>query len=45
MLEPTTGLLLEYNPVYTCVLVGAKWWLDNGGYPVEGGDGRTIILD
>ncbi len=31
VLEPTTNLLMKYNPEYTCLLVGAKWWLDNGG--------------
>ena len=45
ILEPTTGLLLKYNPVYTCMLMGAKWWLDNGGYAALGGDGRTQQLD
>lgn len=44
-LEPTTSLLLKYNPEYTCTLQGAKWFLDNGGYQVWGGDGRTIQLD
>jgi phospholipid/cholesterol/gamma-HCH transport system substrate-binding protein len=45
VLEPTTNLLMKYNPVYTCLLVGAKWWLDNGGYAGNGGNGRTVILD
>lgn len=44
-LEPTTSLLLKYNPEYTCMLQGSKWFLDNGGYQVWGGDGRTIQLD
>jgi phospholipid/cholesterol/gamma-HCH transport system substrate-binding protein len=45
-LEPTTNLLLKYNPEYTCWLQGAKWFLDNGGYSVWGGaDGRSIHLD
>jgi phospholipid/cholesterol/gamma-HCH transport system substrate-binding protein len=44
-LRPTTDLLFKYNPEYTCTLVGAKWWLDNAGYQMIGGDGRTIILD
>lgn len=45
-LEPTTNLLLKYNPEYTCTLQGAKWYLDNGGYAAFGGhDGRTVILD
>jgi phospholipid/cholesterol/gamma-HCH transport system substrate-binding protein len=45
VLEPTTNLLMKYNPEYTCLLVGAKWWLDNGAYQAIGGNGRTVILD
>jgi len=45
VLEPTTNLLLKYNPEYTCTLVGAKWWLDHGGYSGTGGHGRTVVLD
>ncbi|HKI43310.1 MAG TPA: MCE family protein, partial [Mycobacterium sp.] len=45
-LEPTTNLLLKYNPEYTCFLQGTKWYLDNGGYAAWGGaDGRTLQLD
>lgn len=45
-LAPTTSLLSKYNPVYTCWLQGATWFLDNGGYDVWGGDdGRSIQLD
>jgi phospholipid/cholesterol/gamma-HCH transport system substrate-binding protein len=45
-LEPTTNLLLKYNPEYTCWLQGATWFLNNGGYSVWGGaDGRSIHLD
>ncbi|MEB3980778.1 MCE family protein [Mycobacterium sp. 663a-19] len=45
-LEPTTDLLLKYNPEYTCFLQGAKWYLDHGGYSAWGGaDGRSIQLD
>ena len=44
-LEPTTNLLLKYNPEYTCFLQGAKWYLDNGGYAAWGApDGRTLQL-
>ena len=25
------NLLFKYNPEYTCLLLGAKWYLDNGG--------------
>jgi len=42
---PTTNLLWKYNPVYTCLLVGAKWYLDNGGYEQFGGNGRTWVMD
>jgi phospholipid/cholesterol/gamma-HCH transport system substrate-binding protein len=45
VLAPTTELLRKYNPEYTCLLVGAKWSLDNGGYQAAGGDGRTAMLD
>lgn len=43
--RPTTELLYKYNPVYTCMLVGGKWFLDNDGYEGAGGNGRTSILD
>src|SRR6201997_772490 len=29
-LEPTTNLLLKYNPEYTCFLQGVTWYLNNG---------------
>jgi phospholipid/cholesterol/gamma-HCH transport system substrate-binding protein len=45
VLQSTTDLLMKYNPEYTCLLVGAKWYLDHGGYQAEGGDGRTVIVD
>jgi phospholipid/cholesterol/gamma-HCH transport system substrate-binding protein len=45
VLEPTTGLLAKYNPEFTCLLLGAKWSLDNGAYDAAGGDGRTIVID
>ena len=44
-LEPTADLLHEYDPTYTCLLTGAKWWLDNGGSQIVGGNGRTVVLD
>jgi phospholipid/cholesterol/gamma-HCH transport system substrate-binding protein len=44
-LEPTTRLLMKYNPELTCTLLGGKWYLDNAGYAVDGGNGRTAILD
>lgn len=45
MLEPTTNLLLKYNPEYTCLLVGSKWYLDNMAYDAVGGNGYSVILD
>jgi len=45
VLEPTTNLLFKYSPEYTCLLVGAKYLLDNGGYEGPGGNGRTLVLD
>ncbi|WP_319453093.1 MULTISPECIES: MCE family protein [unclassified Mycobacterium] len=45
ILEPTTNLLMTYDPSLTCTLVGAKWFLDHGGYKGIGGNGRTLIAD
>jgi phospholipid/cholesterol/gamma-HCH transport system substrate-binding protein len=45
VLEPTTNLLMKYNPEYTCMLVGAKWLLDNGGYAATGGNGKSFVVD
>ncbi|MGV0871304.1 MCE family protein [Mycolicibacterium sp. XJ879] len=45
LLRPTTDLLMKYQPSFTCLLVGAKWWLDNGGYAGAGGNGRTLLVD
>ncbi|HEX5256827.1 MAG TPA: MCE family protein, partial [Mycobacterium sp.] len=45
-LEPTTNLLLTYNPEYTCFMQGAQWYLDKGGRGAWGGnDGTSIQLD
>lgn len=44
-LQPTTDLLLKYSPEYTCTLQGATWYIDNGGRDIEGGNGRSVILD
>lgn len=41
-LEPTTNLLLKYNPEYTCMLQGAKFFLDHGGYESIGGRGMLL---
>ena len=45
VLEPTTNLLFKYSPEYTCMLVGAKWLLDNGAYEATGGNGKSFIVD
>lgn len=46
LLEPTSELLMKYNPTYTCLLLGAKWFLDNGGYDMVGGrNHKSLILD
>lgn len=45
-LEPTTNLLLTYNPEYTCLMQGAHWYLDHGGHDAWGRhDGRSLIAD
>ncbi|MGV0642394.1 MCE family protein [Mycolicibacterium sp. XJ879] len=45
-LEPTTRLLMKYNPQFTCMLVGGHWFLENGGYDVTGGvNGKSITTD
>jgi len=45
VLEPSTNLLMKYNPEYSCLILGAKWFLDNGGYQSQGGNGRTLVVD
>ena len=45
VLEPTTSLLLKYDPIYTCLLQGAKYALDNGAYENIGGNGRSVVQD
>jgi phospholipid/cholesterol/gamma-HCH transport system substrate-binding protein len=44
-LQPTTDLLMKYSPEYTCLLVGSKVFLDNGGYANNGGNGRSSVVD
>ena len=46
LLEPTTNLLMKYNPELTCLLVGAKKGLDSGlpGY-TGGNNGKSLIMD
>lgn len=45
VLEPTTSVVNKYNPMLTCLLVGAKWFIDNGGADSIGGNGYSIELD
>jgi phospholipid/cholesterol/gamma-HCH transport system substrate-binding protein len=45
VLQPTTDLLMKYNPEYTCLLLGAKWYLDHGGSHAIGGNGKSVIVD
>jgi phospholipid/cholesterol/gamma-HCH transport system substrate-binding protein len=45
-LEPTTRLLMKYNPELTCLFLGAKKTLDTGFVDVTGGDnGKSVVLD
>lgn len=44
-LEPTTALLLKYNPSLTCTIQGAQLFLDKAGNKWFGGNGRTVFLD
>jgi phospholipid/cholesterol/gamma-HCH transport system substrate-binding protein len=43
-LAPTTNLLYKYNPAYTCLLMGAKWLVDNGR-DFGGGNGKSAVVD
>jgi phospholipid/cholesterol/gamma-HCH transport system substrate-binding protein len=44
--EPTTALLMKYNPELTCMLVGGQVALDNGLVAASGGaNGYSEILD
>ena len=46
VLDPTTSLLMKYNPQLTCSLVGAKATLDEGlSYIAGNADGRSLLLD
>jgi phospholipid/cholesterol/gamma-HCH transport system substrate-binding protein len=46
LLEPTTNLLMKYNPEYTCVLLGGMWILKNGGWEITGGgNGYSVVTD
>ena len=43
--EPTTALLENYSPTYTCLFTGAQWFLENGGRDALGGNGKSVIMD
>ncbi|MDV3136427.1 MCE family protein [Mycobacterium sp. 29Ha] len=45
LLEPTTNLLMKYNPELTCLIVGAKTTLDSGYADMLGGNGKSLIMD
>ena len=42
---PTTDLLNKYSPTYTCLFMGAQWFLENGGRDALGGNGKSVIMD
>jgi len=43
--EPTTSLLLKYNPEYTCMILGGMLYLDRGGKEILGGNGKSELVD
>jgi phospholipid/cholesterol/gamma-HCH transport system substrate-binding protein len=43
-LQPTTDLLLKYNPEYTCTLVGAEKAVELGK-EAKGGNGYSLVVD
>jgi phospholipid/cholesterol/gamma-HCH transport system substrate-binding protein len=45
VLEPTTSLLMKYNPELTCLLVGGQLLLNEELVPATGGNGKSAILD
>lgn len=45
ILEPTTRLLMKYNPELTCTLVGGKILLDTGLSQSSGGNGYSETID
>lgn len=44
-LEPTTRLLMKYNPTLTCMLTGAQVMYDMGFIDGVGGNGYSVVLD
>lgn len=46
VLDPTTSLLMKYNPQLTCMLTGAQTTLDDGLTDIAGGtNGKSLMLD
>nr|WP_268874541.1 MCE family protein [Mycolicibacterium novocastrense] len=46
LLEPTTNLLMKYNPELTCLIVGGNTALEKGLADTAGGlNGKSIIMD
>jgi phospholipid/cholesterol/gamma-HCH transport system substrate-binding protein len=45
LLEPTTGLLMKYNPELTCLLVGADKTLGPLSQMLGGANGKSMIMD
>jgi phospholipid/cholesterol/gamma-HCH transport system substrate-binding protein len=44
-LQPTTDLAMKYNPEYTCLLVGAENFIEQGGRRTRGGNGYSFEID
>jgi phospholipid/cholesterol/gamma-HCH transport system substrate-binding protein len=44
-LQPTADLAMKYNPEYTCLLMGAQYFIDHGGRDTRGGNGYSFIID
>jgi phospholipid/cholesterol/gamma-HCH transport system substrate-binding protein len=44
-LQPTTDLAMKYNPEYTCLLMGAQYFIDHGGRETRGGNGYSFVID
>lgn len=45
LLEPTTNLLMKYNPELTCMLVGADKALESGSLMQGGANGKSLVMD
>jgi phospholipid/cholesterol/gamma-HCH transport system substrate-binding protein len=45
LLQPTTGLLMKYNPALTCLLVGADKTQAELSQMLGGSNGKSLIMD